>query len=238
MTTIPKPDAYRQKSTGFTYYPGQVGYDLTAQRFPEEFTPVWNSRPEAEAPTDAGAEWVRGDWMQTYTGARFYPMDPRPDEIDIRDIAHALSLICRYGGHVDRFYSVAEHCVLMSQYVPAEHALWALLHDASEAYVGDMVRPLKRQLPEYVAAEDRVIGAIVERFGLPSTTMPAEVKDADNRILLTERDVLMPATRYPWNIEHLTRLPVDVRGLSPADAEAIYLDRFTELTASPEGSDR
>lgn len=57
----------------------------------------------------------RGDWMQTYTGRRFYPLDPRPDEIDPEDIAHALSLLCRYGGHVDRFYSVAEHCVLMSE---------------------------------------------------------------------------------------------------------------------------
>ena len=126
-----------------------------------------------DAENDAPAEWLRGDWMQTYTGVRFYPMDPRPEELDIRDIAHALSLICRYGGHVDRFYSVAEHCVLMSQCVPEEHALWALLHDASEAYVGDMVRPLKRQLPEYEAAEGRVIAAIVERVGLPSTRMPA-----------------------------------------------------------------
>jgi hypothetical protein len=194
--------------------------------------------PDAEK--DAGTEWLRGDWMQTYTGVRFYPMDPRPEELDIRDIAHALSLICRYGGHVDRFYSVAEHCVLMSQYVPEEHALWALLHDASEAYVGDMVRPLKRQLPEYEAAEGRVIAAIVERFGLPSTTMPAEVKDADNRILLTERAILMPATRYPWNIEHLAPLPVNVRGLLPSEAEAAYLDRFEALTTRvlpPGGSD-
>jgi hypothetical protein len=86
----------------------------------------------------------RGDWMQTFTGRAFYPLDPRPEDIDPVDIAHALSLICRYGGHSSRFYSVAEHCVLMSHAVAPEHALWALLHDATEAYLGDMIRPLKR----------------------------------------------------------------------------------------------
>ena len=175
--------------------------------------------------------WLRGDWMQTYTGVQFYPMDPRPGEVNIVDIAHALSLICRYGGHVDRFYSVAEHCVLMSQHVPKEDALWALLHDASEAYVGDMVRPLKYQLPSYMEAEDRVIEAIVGRFGLGTATMPASVKDADNRILLTERAALMSSTRHMWAQEDLEPLPVAVIGLRPRTVEQAYLNRFEELTA-------
>lgn len=167
--------------------------------------------------------------MQTFTGRQFYPMDPRAEEIEPVDIAHALSLICRYGGHVKRFYSVAEHCVLMSEEVPAEHALWALLHDATEAYVGDMVRPLKRQLPDYCAAEDRVMVSVAERFGLASAEMPPEVKDADNRILLTERDALMPNTRYSWAQDGMTPLPVTVSGWQPREAEARYLARLADL---------
>jgi hypothetical protein len=181
--------------------------------------------------------WTRGDWMQTFTGRQFHPLDPRPGDIDAADIAHALSLICRYGGHVHRFYSVAEHCVLMSEAVPPEDALWALLHDATEAYVGDMVRPLKRSMPDYRRAEDRVMVAVAAHFGLNSATMPAAVKDADNRILLTERDALMPNTRYSWSQDGLEPLPVKVEGWHPQWAEVRYSDRLAELTATtPEQS--
>lgn len=179
--------------------------------------------------------WHRGDWMQTYTGIQFHPLDPRPEDIDPADIAHSLSLICRYGGHVHRFYSVAEHCVLMSQAVPSAFALWALLHDAAEAYVGDMVRPLKRQMPAYCDAEDAVLSVITMKFGLPSFgrgVLPPAVKDADNRILLTERDALMPNTRYSWAQDGMEPLPVAVTGWAPEEAERHYLDRLTELGAT------
>src|SRR5690242_11754504 len=86
----------------------------------------------------------RGDWMQTYTGRRFWPLDPRVDDIDIGDIAHHLSLVCRFAGACREFYSVAQHCVGVSYVCDPKDALWGLLHDAAEAYVGDMVRPLKR----------------------------------------------------------------------------------------------
>src|ERR1051325_11429351 len=110
--------------------------------------------------------WERGDWMQTFSGRRFYPLSPRSDELDPADIAHALSLLCRYGGHVERFYSVAEHCVLMSEWVDPANALAALLHDATEAYVVDVPRPLKRQLAGYREIEAAVWLAIATRFGL------------------------------------------------------------------------
>src|SRR5690349_636686 len=116
--------------------------------------------------------WLRGSWMQTFTGRQFYPLDPRLDEIDPLDIAHALSMICRYGGHTKHFYSVAEHCLLMSHAVAPEYALWALLHDATEAYVGDMVRPLKHHMPDYRQIEDNLMEVIAERFGLSGWTMP------------------------------------------------------------------
>jgi uncharacterized protein len=185
----------------------------------------------------APQEWSRGDWMQTFTGRRFYPLDPRPDEIDPADIAHALSLLCRYGGHVDRFYSVAEHCLLMSQAVAPEHALAALLHDATEAYVCDVPRPLKRQLARYREIEEQVWYAIAYRYRL-DVDLPAEVKEADNRILLTERAALLSraeiwtltAESLDGSIVPLQALPVDVRGVAPAEAERLYLDRLEELT--------
>ncbi|MBV9870479.1 MAG: hypothetical protein JO214_07635 [Frankiaceae bacterium] len=170
----------------------------------------------------------RGDWMQTYTGRRFYPMSPRSDEIDPADIAHALSLICRYAGHVERFYSVAEHCVLMSQAVAPENALAALLHDATEAYVVDVPRPLKRYLADYRAIEQATWTAIAIRFGV-ELTLPSEVDEADNRILVNERRELLPRAEAWPAIDDLEPLPVAVVAWAPAIAERRYLERLTEL---------
>jgi|SRR5665647_1996660 len=175
-------------------------------------------------------DWKRGDWMHTFTGKKFYPMNPRAEDICIEDIAHSLGLQCRYNGHVKEFYSVAEHCVLMSRAVSYDNALWALLHDATEAYVGDMIRPLKKFMPKYVTAEDRVMAAICERFGLTRLTMPKEVNDADNRILLTERNALMVKTDHKWAVDDLEPLPVVIQGWTSFVAELMYLERFKELT--------
>lgn len=175
----------------------------------------------------AGA-WERGDWMQTYTGRRFYPLDPKPGEIDRLDIAHALSLMCRYGGHVDRHYSVAEHCVLLSEAVAPENALVALLHDATEAYVVDVPRPLKRVLRDYPVIEDRVWWAIAVHFGV-DLALPDEVKAADNAILLTERNALMPRAERWYVDDHYAPLPVTVTGWEPREAERRYLVRLAEL---------
>lgn len=174
--------------------------------------------------------WRIGDWMQTFTGIQFYPADPKPEDINPQDIAHALSLLCRYGGHVDRFYSVAEHCVLMSEAVPENLALTALLHDATEAYIVDMPRPVKRLLPEYLELEEHVWYAITDRFGLDRDfTLPNLVKEADNRILLTERAALMSNTRFAWSVEDLEPLPVTITGWKPEKAEDAYLRRLQQL---------
>jgi hypothetical protein len=170
----------------------------------------------------------RGDWMQTFTGRAFYPMDPQTEDIDTRDIAHALSLLCRYGGHVTHFYSVAEHCVLMSESVAPKNALWALLHDATEAYLVDVPRPLKSSLPEYRRIEDGLAAVIAERFGL-DPACPAEVKAADARILLDERDALMARSPQPWAVDHLAPLGISVRCWSPEESEKRYLARLREL---------
>ena len=81
--------------------------------------------------------------MVTYTGKEFYPLDPNPADIDIKDIAHALSNCCRFAGHIKSFYSVAQHSVIVSELCEPENALAGLLHDASEAYLSDIARPVK-----------------------------------------------------------------------------------------------
>jgi hypothetical protein len=169
-----------------------------------------------------------GDWMQTFSGAKFYPMDPAVEDIRGVDIAHSLALQCRYNGHVSRFYSVAEHCVHLSFAVAPKHALWALLHDASEAYVGDMIRPLKRHMPDYVDVEDSVQLAIAAWAGI-RWPIPEAVLDADTRILLDERAALFP-TSQRWAIDDTHQpLGVDIVGWSPAQAETRYLARMNEL---------
>lgn len=187
--------------------------------------------------TEPSSAWGRGSWMQTFTGRQFFPMDPRAEEVDPVDIAHALSMICRYGGHTRRFYSVAEHCVLMSHAVAPEHALWALLHDATEAYVGDMVRPLKHHMPAYRDVEDRLMVVILERFGLElvdgDELIPAAVKEADNRILLDERAAVLSPPPADWQIEDLEPLGVHVAGWSPVEAELMYGERLHELLGGP-----
>lgn len=184
---------------------------------------------KTDAPATADPTWLRGDWMQTYTGKRFYPLDPRAEDIDIRDIAHSLSLLCRYAGHVNRFYSVAEHCILMSQAVSPENALAALLHDATEAYVVDVPRPLKLHLPDYRRIERQVWLAICGAFDL-DIDLPHEVHQADTRILLNETAVLMPRIDGWGDVELMEPLRVNVIGLLPVRIERLYLERFDDLT--------
>lgn len=169
-----------------------------------------------------------GDWMQTATGRQFWPVDPRPDEINICDIAHALAMQCRFGGHCLRFYSVAEHSVLLSYAVAPEHALWALLHDASEAYLVDVPRPLKPFLPGYREVEDAVMAAVCERFGLPSQ-MPREVKIADGRILSDEAAQNMAKPPVTWNNTGAP-LGIKLRFWSPEQAKDRFFARYSQLT--------
>ena len=129
-------------------------------------------------------------WIQTFTGKRFDFEEISPERIDIVDIAHGLSLNCRFNGHCARFYSVAQHSVLVSELVPPENALWGLLHDAAEAYLGDITRPLKRILPNIMEIESKILEAVAQRFALPSS-VPDAVFAADDKLLATEASQLM-----------------------------------------------
>lgn len=171
-----------------------------------------------------------GDWIQTYSGVIFYPLDPRPEEIRIEDIAHSLSLLCRFAGHCREFYSVAQHSVLVSAQLPADLKLWGLLHDASEAYLVDLPRPLKHFSElgrHYCEIEARLMRVICWKFGLPEIR-PAEVQRMDMVLLVTEKRDLFSAEPKPWED---TEEPL-ARRISPWSSRAVekrFLREFGRL---------
>lgn len=176
-----------------------------------------------------------GDWMQTASGREFWPLDPRPEEVYIGDIAHALSNLCRYAGHTRAFYSVAQHSVLVARNLPDELRLWGLLHDAPEAYVVDIPRPLKPFLTGYATIEARVMGCIQKRFGL-SDPMPKEVKRVDAAILGDEAVALMMPPPRPWRLAE----PRPGIAIHPWPQERAYREFMAEFErcAPPFGAGR
>lgn len=185
----------------------------------------------------------RGPSIHTATGGRFYVMDPRPGEVSVFDVSHALANLCRFNGHTRFHYSVAQHSSLVSDFVMAESgshamAMLGLLHDAHEAYSGDVTRPLKVALEEaapglIAGIEGRIQAAILEWAGL--SPMDAEaaaslVKEADNVVLATEkRDVMTRPHAGEWGGDLPSPQPEGIERLTPEIAEAGFLSRFWRL---------
>lgn len=170
----------------------------------------------------------KGDWLQTYSGVAFWPFDPRPDEVYITDIAHALSMLCRYGGHCRKFYSVAEHCVHVANLCSSENKKWGLLHDATEAYLVDLPRPIKWHLPEYKVIEAEIEKVIATRFNL-SLPVPQEVKQIDDGILACERDQIMCIPPYDWQVRNF-RVDVTVQCWTPEKAKEEFMRLYWIVT--------
>lgn len=170
-----------------------------------------------------------GEFMQTFTGKAIYPMDLRVEDVDIRDIAHSLSMLCRYAGHTKNFYSVGEHSVRVArwcrQFGP-EAALHGLLHDATEAYLVDVPRPIKPYLVGYREAEQRAWDVIVDRYSIVLHT--PVIEQADRRILADERSALMAQCEREW-ADNGQPLGVQIEGWLPARAEREFLALFDEL---------
>ena len=189
--------------------------------------------------------------VETYTGEFVNTRAPKPETIHLEDIAHALAQTCRYGGHCTRFYSVAEHAVLVSRRLEELGASnrrqrAGLHHDDAEAYLGDIPRPMKPLLGSaYKTLTARMDQAIVDslRLGLSVGSFHApEVKEADNWALFVEARILLPSKGVNWNANLLQKWGVDPEsehistpnywrsGLSPQRAKEEFLARHNELT--------
>lgn len=169
-----------------------------------------------------------GEWIQTVKGRKFWPLDARPGDFDIEEIAHALSNLCRFGGHTRDFYSVSQHCVLVSQLVPLELARDGLMHDAAEAYLIDLPRPIKYAMPTYLEAEHKMEVALAEQFGLDFPWHPM-VKAADNNALVTEARDLLGKPPEDWTTVTGVAVLMRITPLDPRAARNLFLERWYEL---------
>lgn len=190
-------------------------------------------------------------WIQTFSGHRVWPfVSAHPENVFcIEDVAHSLSMLCRFTGHVRSFYSVAEHCVLASQECDPAVRIEVLMHDAAEAYIGDINRPVKMHLLfrspisthqlRLKVMEERLLEAMLRRMGLPPTTAPVHerVKAIDDAMLVREAmDLFVGGMRPEWAIHPDKGFrPADIRPRcwAPEVAERMFLERFTELTCRP-----
>lgn len=174
-------------------------------------------------------------WIQTASGLKFPLIDINPDAILIDDIAHALSMLCRFNGQCLRYYSVAEHSVHVSYEIAPELAMLGLMHDAAEAYLGDVPSPLKRELRDFRDIEDNLIRAIGVKFGFShpekGTEDDRELKRADVQLLIDEKVAIMAPEPEAWPPE---APPVKDAGRvecwPPEIAKAKFMERFHELT--------
>lgn len=186
----------------------------------------------------ADAARVQGSTIMTASGRYVDPLDLRPDDVCIEDIAHALGNQCRYSGHTREFYSVAQHSFIVAEVLAdrganAETVLWGLLHDAAEAYLVDLPRPLKRHEvfgAIYRDTEDRVLAAVLTHFGLDHVEPPA-VKLVDLILLATERRDLMPAGGDWAVLDGVTPLVGVIDPWPPSVARARFMDAFELLTS-------
>ena len=170
----------------------------------------------------------------TYSGRYVDPFNLSVRDVNIVDIAHALSMQCRFAGHVREFYSVAQHSLIVEQLLPAEIVdprvrLQALLHDAPEAYLSDIVAPVKHRLPEYQSLEGSVWGVIAAGFDL-SSVMHRAVKEADLLALAWERRDLVNHRGVAWALpERLVPPDVILRPQGPGEARSAFIDRARTL---------
>lgn len=173
--------------------------------------------------------------ITTLSGRWFDILHPDSYNYNIEEIAEALSRLCRYTGHTNGFYSVAEHSVLVSHAVPEKYALIGLLHDASEAFVGDVSSPLKALLPGYRDIENNIQQAIANHFFL-SYPFPEEIHDADKRVYWLERKYVAPGVDKLWHQEYRASRSVPrPEGFLPEDAYHFFVERYKEIINDRDG---
>jgi len=173
-----------------------------------------------------------GDGITLLSGAMMNYLDPDSSEVTIDDIASALSNVCRFSGHLPRFYSVAQHAVNTSRIVPLEYAFDALMHDTAEAFTNDLPTPLKVALPIFKELEVKIETAMAKRF-MFTYPLADPVKLADSQMLMLEKVYVKEDSNH-WTAfdgiqyEHLMPL-VDLQSWQPRRAKREFLERFEEL---------
>ncbi len=167
-----------------------------------------------------------GHWITTYTGKKFHYLDPQRDEVDIRDIAHALALTCRFGGHCGGYYSVAEHSIRVANIVRQGVKLHALLHDAGEAYCPDIPRPIKYDYPVMKELDESISQSVMTILGVRSYDFP-EIREADSTLLATEARDLMHNTN-DWG-ELPPPLKEHIKPMGWYEAEVGFLNYYEML---------
>jgi len=167
--------------------------------------------------------------MTTFTGKQIDILHPTPNDIDIRDIAHGLSLLCRFSGQCDEFYSVAEHSLLASSLVDnVKNKKAALLHDAAEAYIGDLITPVKKIADFYRNVESKFNGCIKKALKI-DPVFPSIIKDVDNRMFKLEVKHLLP--NHPLHARYaMLHYSTCLKLLTPKKAERLFLCTFNFLT--------
>lgn len=177
---------------------------------------------------------VEDGWLETFTGEQFHFLQPLAAEIHVEDVAHSLSQLCRYNGHTKAFYSVAEHSILICDWIAANFPgasqqvlRTALLHDVAETYLGDMSRPVKHQMPQFKELEHIIEGAAAERFDI-ELPFPAVVEECDARILVDEREQCMSDSGNEWGTDALEPLGVEIKFLDPPNVRRLFMERFFE----------
>jgi len=193
-----------------------------------------NTEPGTSLGQPKAAPELYPGWIETYSGIQWNCMNPRREDVNMTDIAHGLSLMCRFGGQVREFYSVAQHSIYvfieLATRFPGDYLLQlhGLLHDASEAYLSDVVRPFKQQIPLYLEVEERTQNVILDALGLPPLTPTGKksVKSVDNALLATEHRDLYSHSKFDWTLPE----PPVWRPVIPISdwrvVEEIFLDAY------------
>jgi hypothetical protein len=176
-------------------------------------------------------------WVETYTGTKFYPFEPNPEHINLLDIAHPLSQMCRFTGHCEFFYSVAQHSIncakeMMLLGEPPRMQLYALMHDASEAYLQDIARPIKSSIGNYEEIEAKLMDAIWDAFGIPRPSEDEwqKVKQVDDLMLLNEAKILMKCKH--WDLGEfpvIQNARFRITEMSMRSVEAEFMQMFSEI---------
>ena len=189
-------------------------------------------------PTDTA--YKAAEFIQTYTGGAFYPLAPKVEDVNIIDIAHHLAHQNRYSGATEFFYSTAQHCCLLADYVlrrcsgtPLD-CLQILMHDCAEAYLVDVPRPIKQHMPEFCKWDHAITMCVRSWLGVGDVPIPSWQDELDSRIIMDERYQIMSDSDHDWRM-NIEPLGIPISWWSPVVAEQQFLMRYASHSYAVHG---